>query len=211
MKKESIIYEERNGCEIYNAITEYIQKEGVWALFGVEHGSKEYQCLNVGKEKNVGSEIITDLGRLHYIPFRNNGDIQYTNQFNKKCNFKYKKGQAQEYLYPFLATKYCAFKFIYVHDKSDGDVEKRYAAEHDAKFWRNGSPYDVPKKPKSDREDIQLIGECFRNGGKTYTHQELLRKLKAELGYNESKAKRTITECELHGYITNVGNGVYTK
>lgn len=211
MKKEDIIYEEKNGCVMYNAVTEYIQKEGVWALYGAKYDSEEYECLNVGKGKNIGSEIVFDLGCLHYIPFRNDGDVQYTNQLKEKCNFAYKRGQVQEYLYPFLATKYCAFKFIYVYDKSDIYFEDRYARENKAKFWRNGGPFDVPKIPRTDREDIRLIGECFQNGGETYTRDELLRKIKDELGYEESRAKRTITECEIYGYITNVGNDVYTR
>lgn len=208
---EKIIYEEKKGREVSNSIVEYIQKEGVWALYGREKEDVEFECLNVGKCTDVGKEILYDLGCWHFVPFRNDGTKQYINQFNEECNFCYETNQVQEYLYPYLAMQYCEFKFVYVNDKSDQKVEADYANENNARFWRNGSPYGISKKPNVDRKDIQLIGECFQNGGETYTLEELLQKLVDNLGYDKMRAKRTITECEVQGYITNVGNDIYTR
>lgn len=142
--REKIIYEENNGSIKNNFIVDYIKEKGVWALYGQEKEADDshYVCLNVGKCKNVGKEIIYDLGCLHALPFRKkDGDRKYINQFSEPCGFYYKKNQVREFLYPYLAENYCAFKFIYVHNESDGDFEAEYAKKHHAKFWRNGRPY----------------------------------------------------------------------
>lgn len=211
MHNEKIIYEEINGEVVSNLIVEYMQKEGVWALYGREAEETEFECLNVGKYTNVGEEILYDLGCLHFVPFRNDGTETYINQFNEDCNFCYKRNQVQEYLYPYIAMQYCAFKFVYVNDKSDDKFEADYAKRKKARFWRNGSPFGISKQPNVNRKDIQLIGECFQNGGETYTLEELLQKLEDSLGYDKTRAKKTITLCETQGYITNIGNGIYTR
>lgn len=95
----------------------------------------------MGCYKDVGKEILYDLGCLYYVPFRKDGAEEYINQFKKKCGFKYPKDQVQEYLYPYIATKYHELKFTYIHEKSDSKVEKEYAEKNKAIFWRNGRPY----------------------------------------------------------------------
>ena len=114
-------------------------------------------------------------------------------------------------MYPYIAVGYCAFKFVFVHDKSDAIVEADYAKENNAKFWRNGSPFGVKKKPNVNRKDIQLIGEYFQNGGERYSREELLRKFENDLGYDNTRAKKLITECQVYGFLTCVENDVYTR
>lgn len=205
------IYEEKNGRITFNRLTEYIGKEGVWALYGQTGDDEKPECLNVGKEKNVGREIITDLGFLHFIPFRDDGREPYINQFNEDCCFCYKREQVQEYLYPYISTQYSSFAFYYVNDKSDGKVEADYAQMHRARFWRNGHPYRVSGEIDVGRKDIQYMGDLFPNGGEFYAYEELLQKLKEKFGFDDSRAKRTITECEIQGFIFNAGEGVYTR
>ena len=110
-------------------------------MYGRKKDEDNWECLNVGKCKDVGKEILYDLGCLHYLPFRNDGTEPYINQFKNACNFKYKKGQTQEYLYSYIAKEYFELKFIYIHHKSDLKVEKEYAKKNKAIFWRNGRPY----------------------------------------------------------------------
>lgn len=124
---------------IDNFIDKYINKEGVWALYGIKDKCN-WECLNVGKCQDVGKEILYDLGCLYYVPFRNDGEYQYISNFNNYCGFNYGKGQVQEYLYPYIAKEYDKLKFIYIHDKSDLNVEKDYAEKKKAIFWRNGRP-----------------------------------------------------------------------
>nr|WP_315085542.1 hypothetical protein [uncultured Lachnoanaerobaculum sp.] len=125
-----------------NSIAQYIGQEGVWALYGRKKAEDIWECLNVGKCKDVGKEILYDLGCLNYVPFRNDGTKPYINQFKNECDFKYKKGQVQEYLYSYIAKEYFELKFIYIHNKSDLKVEKEYAEKNKAIFWRNGHPYE---------------------------------------------------------------------
>lgn len=205
------MYEEKNGHITFNRLTEYIGKEGVWALYGQAGDDEKSECLNVGKEKDVGREIIFDLGCLHFIPFRNDGTEPYINRFNEDCNFFYKRGQVQEYLYPYLSKQYSSFAFYYVNDKTDGKFEANYAREQNARFWRNGRPYGISTKIDVGRNDIQFVGELFQNGGETYTYEELLQKLKEKFGFDDSRAKRTITECEIQGFIFNAGEDVYMR
>ena len=136
-----VIIEQKDKIITINSIAQYIEQEGVWALYGRKKDEDNWECLNVGKCKDVGKEILYDLGCLHYLPFRNDGTKPYINQFKNACNFKYKKGQPQEYLYPYIAKEYFELKFIYIHDKSDLKVEKKYAEKNRPIFWRNGRPY----------------------------------------------------------------------
>lgn len=62
-----------------------------------------------------------------------------------------------------------------------------------------------------NRKDIQVMGEYFLDGGEAYTLEELLQKLVIDLGYDKRRGKRLITECEVNGFITCVGNGIYTR
>ena len=137
-----VIIEQKDKIITINSIAQYIEQEGVWALYGRKKDEDNWECLNVGKCKDVGKEILYDLGCLHYLPFRNDGTKPYINQFKNACNFNYKKGQIQEYLYSYIAKEYFELKFIYIHHKSDLTVEKEYAEKNRAIFWRNGRPYE---------------------------------------------------------------------
>ncbi len=141
-EEEKVIYEEKDGVEVKNSVFDYVGKEGVWALFGRDEEDDAFECLNVGKAKDIGSEILFDVACLHLIPFKEDGDVPYTNQFGFYGDFKYKQGiRPQVYLYPFIAKKYKELNFMYVHDKSDSEVEKKYAKDHCARFWRNGRSF----------------------------------------------------------------------
>ena len=119
-----VIIEQKDKIITINSIAQYIEQEGVWALYGRKKDEDNWECLNVGKCKDVGKEILYDLGCLHYLPFRNDGKKPYINQFKNACNFKYKKGQIQEYLYSYIAKEYFKLKFIYIHHESDLKVKK---------------------------------------------------------------------------------------
>lgn len=140
MEIGQIIYEESN-----ENIIEYIGVEGVWALYGIKNDESEYKCLNVGKCKDVGKEILHDLACLRFIKDRNDGDIEYRNQFNEYCGFKYKRNQVREYLYPYIAKNFHSLKFVYIFNKSDSEFERMYAYDSRAIFWRNGAPFGVKK------------------------------------------------------------------
>lgn len=142
MKIGEIIYEEFSNGQVKRSILEkYMRVAGVWALYGKENESSKYRCLNVGTTTDVGYEILYDIGCLHFLKIRNDGTRKYINQFHDDCDFIYKPGQTQEYLYPIIATRYNSFKFIYVYGKSDRTKEKEYAIKNHAIFWRNGRPY----------------------------------------------------------------------
>lgn len=212
MKIGEIIYEESESGQIKESMLEnYMRVAGVWALYGKENESSKYECLNVGTSTDVGYEILYDIGCLHFLKIRNDGTENYVNQFNRDCGFKYKSGQTQEYLYPIIASKYNSFKFVYVHNASNKTKESEYAKENNAIFWRNGSPFGVKKKLNVNRKDIQFIGEYFQNGGEMYSREELLEKLENDLGYDNTRANRLITECEKNGFLTCIGKGVYTR
>lgn len=136
------IYEECDGICHVEFENESIGISGIWALYGKNKNS-EYKCLNVGKCKNIGAEIIFDLSCYHFIPFREDGTKPYINQSREYCGFKYKSGQVQEYLYPYIASKYSCIKFVYVGNENDIAQEKKYAEENHAVFWRNGRPYET--------------------------------------------------------------------
>ena len=112
MEIEKIIYEEHDGVIETGFKKEYIGMKGVWALYGKESENSDYVCLNVGKANNVGLEIIYDLGCFHYISFSEDGTKRYINQFGDDCGFCYQSGHTQEYLYPYLASKYNALNLF---------------------------------------------------------------------------------------------------
>lgn len=66
-----VIYrEDDDGLEIENNIFEKILKKGVWVLYGKKDGI--YECLNVGKSINVGSEILYDIACLKFLGYEEN-------------------------------------------------------------------------------------------------------------------------------------------
>lgn len=135
-----IIYQEENSKVTVNKVYNYIEKQGIWALFGKKGGV--FECLNVGKCVDVGREILYDISCLHNLTLREDGDEDYINQFAESCNFKYTKKRTQEYLYPHISNlHYDAIMFVYVYNKSDVYKEKEFAWLTHARFWRNGSVF----------------------------------------------------------------------
>lgn len=145
MYKEIIIEIESKKI-VTNNIANYFNKQGIWALFGKKSEEKDWVCLNVGKNKNVGREILYDLGCLFFVPCLKEGHEKYINYSKKYCGFKYNNGLVQEHLYSYIATKYSDFEFIYVHKDADLKFEKKFAKEQNALFWRNGRPYRTESK-----------------------------------------------------------------
>lgn len=142
MKIGEVIYEEdKNGLIKKSKIQDFMGVEGVWALYGKDVETSKSICLNVGKSKNVGREILYDIGCLHFINSRDDGTRKYINQFGEDCCFKYESGQTQEYLYPIIASRYTLLKFVYVDNESNKEKEKEYAKKNHAIFWRNGGVY----------------------------------------------------------------------
>lgn len=140
-KNEKIIFEKNSNGIVVNNINEYLNKEGIWILYGIKSDYENWESLNVGKSKNIGKEILYDLACLNFILYRDDGTKQYINQLEIYCGFKYKKNQVKEYLYPFINKKYKKIKFVYVYNKSDLKKEKEYGMK--AFFWRNGRPHET--------------------------------------------------------------------
>ena len=61
--------------ETQNNISKYFDVPGVWALYGKDKDG--YKCLNVGKCKAVGQEILNDVAILHLVKNCNGGDRDY--------------------------------------------------------------------------------------------------------------------------------------
>ena len=102
-----VIYREDDyGLEIENIIFEKILKKGVWVLYGKKDGI--YECLNVGKSINVGSEILYDIACLKFLGYEENSNahLKYINQFAEFKDFNYKSKMTQEYLYPYISKTY---------------------------------------------------------------------------------------------------------
>ena len=108
---------------------------------GINCETELEECLNVGSSEDIGMEILYDLACLHFLDLRLDGDKNYINQFKKDCKFKYKSGQTQEYLYPYISKNYHSISFELVHSINDKKFERYYAHEHEPLFWRNGAPY----------------------------------------------------------------------
>ena len=152
-----------------------------------------------------------DIACLHFISERNDGDVDYISQFGEDGEFKYREKQVQEYLYPHIAMQWHSLKFIYIHDISDGNKEKQYAEENNAKYWRNGGPYGVPKKINLASRRMQVVGDLFRDGGEVYKKEELVETIQKNLGYEEKAAVRLINDCVKENFLYEMGDGLYTR
>ena len=60
-------------------------------------------------------------------------------------------------------------------------------------------------------KDFLTVGSYFPNGGEIYSTGDLLVKIENDLGYDKKEAKALIEECVKQGFITNIGDGVYTR
>lgn len=214
MKIGEIIYEEQNGIVNKMFNSECIGLKGIWALYGKVSEKSEYVCLNVGQSTDVGREIIYDLGCLHYINFQKDGTKKYINYFGENCGFTYKSDfidkRPREYLYPYIASQYACIKFIYVHNDNDHEKERSYAKEHHARFWRDGGQRGT-RTINVSREDVNILGSYFSDGGERYSLEDLLIKLENDLGYDATRGKRLISECENEGWIIRTNENEYTR
>jgi hypothetical protein len=151
-----IIYKEENGEISTNEIWDYIDKPGVWALFGKKEDKLE--CLNVGKCVDVGREILYDVSCLHNLEFYTDGNEQYINQFGEDCNFQTKRRWTQECLYPYISNlKYDSLVFVYVYDKSDMRKEIEFAWLTHARFWRNGRVFKSIQDNYYDNNKVSVL------------------------------------------------------
>ena len=157
-----VIYREDNeGREIENNIFEMILKKGIWVLYGKFNGI--YECLNVGKSVNVGSEILYDIGCLKFLRNEENkeGNL-YINQFGEYKNFNYISGMTQEFLYPYISKNYKELIFIYVWNNNDAAIEKALAWKLHAIFWRDKKPYKKPKENFYKDNEKEILNQ-FNN------------------------------------------------
>lgn len=61
------------------------------------------------------------------------------------------------------------------------------------------------------KEGFLKVGEYFKNGGEVFSKSELITKIENDLGYMEEDIILLLDECEKRGFITPVGNDVYTR
>jgi len=126
---------------------------GVWALYGIEFNEEKEECLNVGvSTKEMDKEILYDVACYLHIDFKrlDKGTEKYINQFNDPHEFLYIKEQQLPYLYAYIATKFPYIRFEYVSSKNTRAVEKEFAHNHHARYWRNGYPFGI--KPVRRKE-----------------------------------------------------------
>lgn len=71
---------EFHGFEVIETdkIEQYKNRPGVWAMLGIEKRDerKNYVCLNVGKNVDVGGELAIDLERLNDKKFKKSKPIE---------------------------------------------------------------------------------------------------------------------------------------
>ena len=152
-----IIYKEENGKVTINEVDNYINKQGIWALFGKREDI--FECLNVGKCIDVGREILYDISCLHNILLHKEGNEEYINQFAELCNFKYGKKWTQEYLYQYISSlRYEVITIVYVYNKSDMYKEKEFAWTTHARFWKNGSSFKTAQEDFYEKNKNLVLG-----------------------------------------------------
>ncbi|WP_377071419.1 hypothetical protein, partial [Ruminococcus bicirculans (ex Wegman et al. 2014)] len=177
----------------------------------INRETPEYRCLNVGKSENIGNELLYDIACLHFLKAREDGSTAYISHFREDCGFKYESNQVREFLYPHIALQWHSLKFIYIHNVSDEKIEGKYAQEHNAKYWRNGSPFGVKKTLNLTSKRMQVIGNLFLDGGEVYAEKELIRIIESELGYDISHSKRLINDCVNAGFLIQMDDELYTR
>ena len=163
MNNIEIIYKKHKGKKTENNIQAYIRKEGVWALFGKK--DREYECLQVGKSKDVGYEIIYDISCMQNLGFKE-GTKKYVNEFGDYFELKYEEGIVQEYLYPHIKEQgYKVLLFLYVCDENDEKKEKLLAWLTRAKYWRDlHRPFNEEQTNFYEKNKCSKIGtrkECL--------------------------------------------------
>lgn len=152
-----IIYREEKNVKVENNIREYIRKKGVWALFGKK--DREYKCLQVGKCKDVGYEILYDISCMNNLSYAL-GQKKYINEFGRDTGLKYENGIVQEYLYPHIKKQgYEVLLFVYVCDRNDEKKERLLAWLTHTKYWRDSHrPYERENPNRYEEMKTSKIG-----------------------------------------------------
>ena len=132
----------------------YFGVEGVWGLFGKRKTDSQYVCLNVGKSKDIGREVLYDIGCLHFVTPHVMGSRKYVNQFAEDCHFIWESGKTQECVYPYIFENYTELVFIMLHMTSDSNYEKKFATCTKSRFWRNGKVYENAIDDSVKEEEI---------------------------------------------------------
>ncbi len=147
IKSDFIDYLKKNGIIEYEIITYKNLKSGeydcpgVWALFGIKKGSKEWCCLQVGQTKKISKEIKKDIrimksGRSELMQ-------PYVNQWGEKL-FEHPTHfvTAGLWAYTDIPKKYSQFKWLKISGEKDiniqKDIERSFAEKYKPIYWRNG-------------------------------------------------------------------------
>ena len=143
-------------------------KSGVWALIGRNNEEDNWICLNVGINKDIGTEISLD---IEYMSIKNkiiNKD--YINRFGELI-FSYNDYEYDHYrseIYKDIKEKYSKLRFICIgwciDDNKRRNVEDYFAWQTKAKYWRNGKPFkkqttiniDEKRKEHVDNSNIDI-------------------------------------------------------
>ena len=72
--------------------------------------------------------------------------MKYINQFAEYKSFNYKSKMTQEFLYPYISQTYKELVFIYVWSVNDETIEKALAWKLHANFWRDKTPFKIPRE-----------------------------------------------------------------
>lgn len=148
------------GFEIINPdkIEEY-RHPGIWAMFGIRKGSKQkkYECLNVGKNKDIGAELKIDFERLK--EFNLCKKRVYRNQFNESmfdyCEF----ASRLDWLYKEISERYEEILVILVAKKSEYVLEKYFAYATKAAYWVSNGKYNPERR--IDESEIDRIKKAI--------------------------------------------------
>ncbi len=170
----------RRKDKVYEAVSPIerssLKLGGVWALFGQRKKGSKYDCLNVGKSKDIGREILYDLSCLSYIEGPKDDGYPYINWFGEEFGFNTKVGQTQESLYPFIRKNYENLVFVLAYERNNKDTDKTLRAKeceiakaYHALFWRNGNAYRKPpaiiknsSKTKGPFNTLREIKQSFQ-------------------------------------------------
>lgn len=108
---------------------------GVWIMFGKSKENHKYECLNVGKNNNIGKELAVDFSRIGNFIEKEDEPKDYVNQFGEKIFDYTVYAERLDFLYHHIDERYENIFCIKICDKSDYSVEKYAAYLFRAKYW----------------------------------------------------------------------------
>ena len=56
-----------------------------------------------------------------------------------------------------------------------------------------------------------IVGDYFQDGGEVYSRMELIFKIENDLGLCEEDCNKLIRKCEERGFLTPIGDDVFTR